>query len=376
MQVSEILPSLDGLAPYLHEFQKGLLAHTASSLPLLTRLTQYYVTQPSKRLRPCLIFLMCQATNGLGVDWAVKVREAQGFATNDCTNSPEILPSQIRLAQVIEMMHVASLMHDDVIDNAETRRGAPSAPTVFGNHSAVLGGDFVVSRAMALTATLGSPEVMILVSKAFCTLVEGELLQSGGIQNHSGPADAFRFDADFLYCTFRVPPDDIALATMWEDYICKTYMKTACLFSCALQCSVILGGAGNEECWRKMALLYGHRLGMAFQLVDDLLDFTGDPGKLGKPANADLSLGIATAPVLFALEEDESIREFVLRRFGEPGDVQKTIERVKNTGALRRTRELAELYADKARQTLSILPESAAKCALSDLAAAILVRQN
>ncbi|OSD02320.1 terpenoid synthase [Trametes coccinea BRFM310] len=365
------------IAPFIMQFQKGLLGQVASSLPLLTQLTQYYIRQPSKRMRPHMIFLMCQATNGLGSDWHVKLLEAQASALDSQSEgvfSEDVLPSQINLAQAIEMIHVASLLHDDVIDNAETRRGTPSAPAAFGNNHTILGGDFLLGRAMALAASLRSPEVMILVSQAVCTLVEGELLQSGAIDKLQSRGNAL--EAMVLQRILQTHPDDTELAKLWEDYLRKTYMKTASLFAHALQSAVILGGVNGDQRWRAVAASYGERLGIAFQLMDDLLDFEGDPDKLGKPANADLNLGLATAPVLFALQEDHDLRPLVLRRFKHAGDVEEAVECVRSTRALARTRELAELYAEKAREAISPLPHSVAKDGLMHLTAAVLMRQN
>ncbi|KAI0677745.1 terpenoid synthase [Trametes maxima] len=364
------------LAPFLLQFQKGLLGQVSSSIPLLTTLTQYYVNQPSKRMRPCLILLMCQATNGLGSEWHVKLLEAQA-STIDSSEplSENVLPSQICLAQIIEMLHVASLLHDDVIDEADTRRGAPSVPAVFGNHRTILGGDYLLGRAMALAASLGCTEVTSLVANAVCTLVEGELVQLGDIRSLDAQGRALD-TTSVLRHVVAVPQDDPELSGWWEEYLQKTYMKTASLFAHALQCGVLLGGVGTHERWKAIAGSYGERLGMAFQLIDDLLDFEGDAQKLGKPANADLSLGIATAPVFFAVQEDASLRPLVLRRFNKPGDIEKMAQGVRRTQALTRTRELAEYYARWAQEALGMLPDSMARRALHELTAAVLTRQS
>lgn len=157
------------------------------------------------------------------------------------------------------------LLHDDVIDDADTRRGAPSVPAVFGNHRTILGGDFLLGRAMALAAGLGSPEVMSLVASTVCTLVEGELVQLGDIlslHNLSRSLDT----GSVLRHVVVLPSEDTELLGWWEEYLQKTYMKTASLFSHALQCGVLLGGAGTNERWKSIARRYGERLGMAFQV--------------------------------------------------------------------------------------------------------------
>ncbi|KAM5537405.1 hypothetical protein V8D89_008924 [Ganoderma adspersum] len=371
-------PSMNAmLAPFTKDFQNELLRQGTSSVPQLTTMSQYYILQPSKRLRPCLILLMCQATNGLGSDWHIKNSAHQvgrSPPTSDSGVLENILPEQLRLAQVFEILHVASLLHDDVIDNAETRRGSPSVPSVFGNRRAILAGDFLLGRAMRLVGTLGSPEVMTLVAEVFCTLVEGELLQAGYIDTSLGTG-ADLDDTTDLPSVVQDPTKDEVVAALWRQYLQKTYMKTASLFSRAMECCVILGGATAGEPWRAAAVSYGECLGMAFQIIDDLLDFEGDHRKLGKPAHGDLKLGLVTAPVFFALQEDETLRPRVLRRFEAPGDVEATAESVRKTQALGRTRGLAECYGMKAREALDVLPDSAAKAALVELTFAILARQ-
>lgn len=155
-------------------------------------------------------------------------------------------------------------MHDDVIDDAETRRGSPSAPAVFGNNRTILGGDFLLGRAMAMAASLRSPEVMALVAQAFCALVEGELLQSGDITDIGRREDIL--DTPAFQHLVRIPPGDTVLASLWEEYLCKTNMKTASLFRTALQAAVLLGGVASHERWLKVATSYGKWLGMAFQV--------------------------------------------------------------------------------------------------------------
>ncbi|TBU31308.1 terpenoid synthase [Dichomitus squalens] len=369
-QTSQSLNAL--LAPFSKQFQNGLLRQGTSSVPLLTTMSQYYMLQPSKRLRPCLILLMCQATNGLGSDWETKSTSLWVGCSAETDALENILPEQLSLAQVFEILHVASLLHDDVIDNAETRRGSPSVPALFGNRRAILAGDFLLGRAMRLVGTLGSPEVMSLVAEVFCTLVEGELLQAGYTDLSLGSAVV---DPVHLPRVAQDPAEDEIITSLWQEYLQKTYMKTASLFAKAMECAVILGGATAEDPLREAASSFGACLGMAFQIVDDLLDFEGDPKKLGKPANADMRLGLVTAPVFFALQEDESIRPRVLRCFEGPGDVEATADCVRNTQALSRTRKLAESYAMKAREALNIVPDSAAKEALLKVTFAILARQ-
>ncbi|OCH87453.1 terpenoid synthase [Obba rivulosa] len=361
------------LAPHILQFQTSLLNRVTASTPLLTRIAQYYILQPSKRIRPCLIFLIAQATNGLGAEWPAKL-QASG---TQCPHET-VLPSQVSLAEVIEMIHVASLLHDDVLDDAPLRRGAPSAPAAFGNKRAILGGDFLLGRAMALCASLGTPAVMSVVADALCALVDGELIQAEAEEPARGapPADGGAgSEARPAYLNGGDQSKEVV--GLWEDYLKKTYMKTASLFSQALQAAVMLGGAASADPWREVAATYGSELGMAFQIIDDLLDFKGDQKELGKAANAaDLKLGLVTAPAFFALEEDERMLPLILRRFEGPGDVEKALEIVLSTQALERTRELAQAYATRAYECLEPLPPSPAKVALQTMTEVVMARQR
>ncbi|KAH7906656.1 terpenoid synthase [Hygrophoropsis aurantiaca] len=356
------------LQTYISQLQGQLLDDLCTSVPALTELYQYYVRLQSKRLRPRLILLMAQATNGLGSAWSKKqcLPGPLQVEENDCSLNQSglanvILPEQLRLAEVIEMIHVATLMHDDVIDESPLRRGAPSAPAQFGNKQSILGGDALLARALMLSASLGVPEVVTNVASVLSTLVEGELLQA---QDTMTPVKQTSDDES------RKPG-----SSDWDSYLKKTYMKTASLFSRALSCTVILGGATESDPLRDIASEFGSQLGMAFQIVDDILDFEGGEA-MGKPVTADLHLGLATAPVLFALEENDEMQQLVDRRFQEPGDVQRATMIVKSTNALPRAGAVARAYAQKAHDALAPLPASPAKVALQCLAMGVIARDH
>ncbi|KAH7921936.1 terpenoid synthase [Leucogyrophana mollusca] len=350
--------SLPILQPYVDRLQAQMLDDLCTTMPHLTELYQYYVRLHSKRLRPVLILLMAHATNGLGSAWSTK-EHPQGTDEDDtccidhCGLANVILPGQLKLAEVIEMIHVASLMHDDVIDESPLRRGAPSAPARFGNRESILGGDFLLGRAVMLSASLGDLEVMSEVAGVLSTLVEGELLQAQKGVKSTG---------------------DVGTSD-WDAYLDKTYMKTASLFARALRCTVILGGATKSDPLREIATEFGSQLGMAFQIIDDILDFTGGDA-MGKPVGADVELGLATAPILFALEEDDKMQPLIDRRFRDPGDVQQAIQIVKDTNALARSRTLASVYAQKAYDALGSLPASPAKTVLQCLAMGVITRDH
>lgn len=216
-------------------------------------------------------------------------------------NMPEILPSQRRLAEITELIHTASLLHDDVIDHSESRRGAPSANLEFGNKMAVLAGDFLLGRASVALARLRNAEVVELLSTVIANLVEGEFMQ--------------------LKNTARDESNPVWSEAALQYYLQKTYLKTASLISKSCRAAALLGGADAQTV--DAAYLYGKNLGLAFQLVDDMLDYTRSAKELGKPAGADLELGLATAPLLFAWRENPELGTMVGRKFGQPGDVAR-----------------------------------------------------
>ena len=240
-------------------------------------------------------------------------------------SSLSILPTQMRLAQIVEMIHVASLLHDDVIDESPLRRGAASAPAAFGNKYSILGGDFLLGRASAALSRLGSMEVVELISSVIANLVEGEILQMKAVHG--------RDESE------QVRP---ALGKEnWNIYLRKTYLKTASLMAKGARAAVVLGGCKEGEIWKEVAYAYGRNLGIAFQvssrtsclgidltlsrssqLVDDIMDYESAESTMGKPGGADLQLGLATGPVLFAWEEHPELGPLIERKFKQPGDVE------------------------------------------------------
>jgi len=167
-----------------------------------------------------------------------------------------VLPTQLRLAQIVEMLHTASLLHDDVIDKSVLRRGAPSAPTSFGNKLSVLGGNFVLGRASAALARLGDEEVTELIASILSNLVDGEILQLKKVQleeaaGNDSPAPATRARSS---------------REAWNIYLQKTYLKTASLMAKGARSAVVLGGCKEGEIYKEIAYAYGRNLGIAFQV--------------------------------------------------------------------------------------------------------------
>ncbi|KZT56072.1 terpenoid synthase, partial [Calocera cornea HHB12733] len=342
----------------------NITALLGSGHPSLDTVAKYYFQAEGKHVRPLVVLLMAQATNGLSPDfprlkWLGEQPNAERdmddpLTANDVLNDhnphmpdapypPYILPTQRRLAEITEMIHVASLLHDDVVDSSPVRRNAPSAPAAFGNKLSVLGGDFLLGRASAALARLGSLEVVELLATVISNLVEGEIMQMRPL---------------------ALTPTT-ALAQAWHQYMQKTYLKTASLMAKSARAGVILGGGGRLDGGlevRDVAYAFGRNLGIAFQLVDDMLDFTSSSALLGKPSDgADLRLGLATAPALFCWEEHGEMGELVARKFEGVGDVPKALQLIHASSAIPRTRELAKQHVNAACDALARLPESAAR---------------
>jgi hexaprenyl-diphosphate synthase len=287
-----------------------------SGHPTLDTVAKYYTQAEGKHVRPLIVLLMSRATS-----LCPKSTESHSAAnsninvplsrpdilsdvnpstpaTNPITNS-DVLPSQRRLAEITELIHTASLLHDDVIDHSEARRGSPSANLAFGNKMAVLAGDFLLGRASVALARLRDAEVVELLATVIANLVEGEFMQlKNTAQDEKNPK--------------------------WTEetityYLQKTYLKTASLISKSCRAAAILGGSDSVTV--EAAYLYGKNLGLAFQLVDDMLDYTISEKELGKPAGADLELGLATAPLLFAWKQNPELGSLVGRKFADEGDV-------------------------------------------------------
>lgn len=298
-----------------------------SGHPTLDTVAKYYTQSEGKHVRPMIVLLMSRATslcpkslrensplhlninNPISPASILSDVNPSSPATNPITHAPatysatdsDILPSQRRLAEITELIHTASLLHDDVIDHSEARRGQPSANLAFGNKMAVLAGDFLLGRASVALARLQDAEVIELLATVIANLVEGEFMQ---LQN-----------------TARDEKNPVFTEETIAYYLQKTYLKSASLISKSCRAAALLGGGDNVTV--EAAYAYGKNLGLAFQLVDDMLDYTISEKELGKPAGADLELGLATAPLLFAWKQNKELGALVGRKFSEAGDVAR-----------------------------------------------------
>lgn len=244
---------------------------------------------------------------------------------------------QLQLGQITEMIHVASLIHDDVLDEADTRRGGKAVHTMYTNKVAVLAGDYLLARASVLLARLQNFQVVEVMASALDALVQGEIMQA-----RSKKEDAL----DMQY------------------YLRKSYFKTASLICSSCKSAALLAGYHEKSMETISAEEFGYHLGMAYQIVDDILDFTGASASLGKPAQADMQLGLATAPILFASQHVKDLKPLIERKFKEKGDVQKAVQLSQATDCVEKSYELADFHAHRAAEALTRLPASESRDAL------------
>ncbi|ONI11068.1 hypothetical protein PRUPE_4G085300 [Prunus persica] len=293
-----------------------------AEVPKLASAAEYFfkIGVEGKRFRPTVLLLMSTALNVTVPEPPTQLREAL---------STELRARQQCIAEVTEMIHVASLLHDDVLDDADTRRGVGSLNCVMGNKLAVLAGDFLLSRACVALASLRNTEVVSLLSTVVEHLVTGETMQMTTTSDQR--------------CSM-------------EYYIQKTYFKTASLISNSCKAIAILAGHTAEVAM--LAFEYGKNLGLAFQLIDDVLDFTGTSTSLGKGSLSDIRHGIITAPILFAMEEFPQLRAVVEQGFDNPANVELALDYLGRSHGIHRTRELATKHANLAASAIESLPES------------------
>ena len=287
-----------------------------SEVALIDQISRYIIGAGGKRIRPRLVLLFAEA---LGHDG----------------------PARLELAAIVEFIHTATLLHDDVVDESALRRGRATANATFGNAASVLVGDFLYSRAFQMMVSVNRMRVLEVLADATNVIAEGEVLQ---LMNMHDP--------------------DLAV----EDYLRVIRYKTAKLFEASARLGAVLGDAPHDV--EEAAAEFGRSLGTAFQLVDDLLDYEGHTDELGKNVGDDLREGKPTLPLLVAMERAGADDRAVIRHAIEHGEVEKLpqiLEIVRRTGALEATREAAEQQAAKARSLLDALPASRAREALLEL---------
>ncbi|RNF15105.1 farnesyl synthetase [Trypanosoma conorhini] len=315
----------------------GLVSNRDNAI--LDHAAKYVVGAGGKMLRPTLVAMMAHAL--LPPHVSERIRETSIGSLDDI--SPGTIQPFLRLGEVTELIHTASLVHDDVIDNSDTRRGQPALHCVYDAKRAVLAGDFLLARASLWIATLRVPRIVLFMSTALEDLTVGEMMQMDGC-----------FDI--------------------ESYEQKTYCKTASLIANSLASTAVLADPQNTA-YEAAAAEFGKRLGIAFQIVDDCLDITGDEKNLGKPKMADMKEGIATLPVLLAARMEARVDEAVRRRFKDPGDASMCMEAVERHGCIAEALQLADEHCRRGVEALGALHHSAARDSLEAAMGLVLTRQ-
>lgn len=271
-----------------------------------------------------------------------RVRPALTILSNYAVGGDGASVSSIRMATVMEFLHTATLVHDDVIDKAETRRNRPSINSEFGNQTAVLMGDWLYMSAFETSLAERSLEILDILTAVTRKMTEGELLQLT------------------LLCRTDVTE---------EQYFDVIARKTAYLFSACCEIGALLGGATPRQ--QSLMRDYGMNLGIAFQLIDDLLDFTSSEKVLGKPAGADLIEGKVSLPLIFLLEREPAMRNAIQTVISEAGYQTVTreslLEALQRTGVLALTQKRANEYAEAARRAIASLAETTYRDALASI---------
>eukprot|EP00455_Lapot_gusevi_P016175 TRINITY_DN1827_c0_g1_i2.p1 TRINITY_DN1827_c0_g1~~TRINITY_DN1827_c0_g1_i2.p1 ORF type:complete len:426 (-),score=58.84 TRINITY_DN1827_c0_g1_i2:82-1359(-) len=320
----------------LRSISDSLKELVGSDHPVVHKAATHFFDVAGKRFRPTIVLLMGRALS-------------MGLVGTPPPSTESLIMAQRRLSEITEMIHTASLLHDDVIDTADLRRNAKTVNSMYGNKIAVLGGDFLLARASMALAHLRNTDAVILISTAIEHLAKGEIMQM-----RSG--------------------SDTGLIESLRYYTTKSFYKTASLIANSCKAAAVL--AGHNEMVQDIAYAYGTHLGLAFQIIDDMLDVEGNTETLGKPANNDMNSGLATAPVLFAAEEYPQLKDMISTNFRRPGDPEKALEFVLNSQALKRSRELAVHHAQQAVAAVLQLNPSAAQSALISVVDRVLHRSK
>ena len=294
-----------------------IIDHLASEVVLINQLGQHIILSGGKRLRPMLVVLAARACNYEGKHDAL-------------------------LAAVVEFIHTATLLHDDVVDDSDMRRGQQTASAIWGNEAAVLVGDYLYSRAFQMMVQADSMPIMDLLANTTNTIAQGEVMQLLNIKD----------------------PD-----TSESRYHEVIYAKTACLFEAACRIGAMLG---NSDAKIEEALqTYGKHLGIAFQLVDDALDYSAQSDELGKNVGDDLAEGKPTLPLIHAMEHGDAEQKNLIRSAIEQGSAENfdsIHQAIVDTGALQYTLDHAQDQANRAKQAIAILADNDYRHALMFLA--------
>jgi geranylgeranyl pyrophosphate synthase len=351
----------------LKPFSDSISELVSSDQPILSMAAKHFFEKRhGKRFRPTIVQLMAQAcaaaepegSNASEIgelsSWeqsgASTVNIEGGTVTVSNHKGSDVWRRQAQLGQIVEMIHVASLIHDDVLDEADTRRGGESVHKLYSNKVAVLAGDYLLARASVLLARLENTAVVQIMATALESLVAGEIMQ------------------------LKAAPESLL---QMESYLKKSYYKTASLICYACRSTALLGGHVYGSNVATACEEFGFHLGLAYQIQDDILDFTAAASILGKPALADMDLGLSTAPILYAAQEYPNLKPLVMRRFKKDGDKQMALEHLyKSKTAMDKARNLARFHAQRAIDALLRLPQTDSRDALVRLTHLVITRQK
>nr|YP_010619872.1 Prenyl transferase [Symphyocladia marchantioides]WAX03885.1 Prenyl transferase [Symphyocladia marchantioides] len=275
----------------LKQLNKNLHKMIAAENPILYSAAEQLFSAGGKRIRPAIIFLISKLVN----------------------KDQIISTEQKRLAEITEIIHTASLVHDDIIDNCDKRRGIETVHNAFNNKIAVLAGDFLFAQSSWYLANLNNLDVVKNISKIITDFAEGEVQQ--GMTS---------FDSQISI----------------QEYTEKSFYKTASLLACSCKATTILNK--SHKIMQNDFYLYGKHLGLAFQIIDDILDLTGLPKDLGKPAGSDLINGNLTAPLIFTLNKKPELQKMIDQEFQFKKNVNEAVNMIKNTNAIQKAKDIAE----------------------------------
>ncbi len=311
-------PLLELVAEDMGAINRIILDKAVSDVDLIPELAHHLIDSGGKRLRPMLTIAAAKLVGYPG-------------------------KGHVKVASAVEFMHTATLLHDDVVDESDVRRGKKAARMIWGNQASVLVGDFLLGQAFRMLVEVGSLPVLRILSNAAAVIAEGEVMQLAAAKNTS---------------------------TTEDEYLAIIDAKTAALFSGAAESGAAIASRPVEELTALRS--YGRNLGIAFQLVDDALDYSGDSARLGKSVGDDFREGKITLPVILSFRRgSETEREFWKRTIvaGEiaDGDLEHAIGLMKRHKALETTLERARSYGAIARDALAIFPESGERSAMQDV---------
>jgi octaprenyl-diphosphate synthase len=308
----------------MSEVDRVIAQRLDSEVPLVGQVSRYIISAGGKRLRPALLLLMCGAL---------------GYTE----------PQRFNLAAVVEFIHTATLLHDDVVDASTLRRGRSTANEAFGNPASVLVGDFLYSRAFQMMVNSGQMRVMEILAEATNVIAEGEVMQL--MNMHDASLDE-------------------------AGYLRVIRSKTAKLFEASARLAAVLAGSTAQV--EEACATYGQALGTAFQVIDDVLDYDGASAEMGKNLGDDLREGKTTLPLIIAMQRGTPEQSQLVRQAIETGELQQldeVLKIVRLTGSLDATRQAAASEAQRAMDALALLPRNPFSAALLKLASQLLARR-